>query len=85
MPEVPYTVPSPGRRLAAIPHGYRRAVTLLAEQDVEAVLRVVPLQAVHNLRDLGGYPTADGCVTRWRRLYRADGLQRLAGDDLEEQ
>jgi len=36
-----------------------------------------------NFRDLGGYPTADGRVTRWRRLYRADGLQRLAGADLE--
>ena len=45
--------------------------------------RLVVLDAVHNFRDLGGYPTADGRVTRWRRLYRADGLQRLAGADLE--
>ncbi len=45
--------------------------------------RVVPLHAVHNFRDLGGYPTSAGRTTRWRTLYRADGLQRLAGDDLE--
>ena len=45
--------------------------------------RLVVLEAVHNFRDLGGYPTADGRVTRWRTLYRADGLHRLAGADLD--
>lgn len=45
--------------------------------------RVVALDAVHNFRDMGGYPTYDGRTTRWGRLYRADGLYRLAGDDLE--
>ena len=45
--------------------------------------RLVRLDAVHNFRDLGGYPTADGHTTRWRRLFRADGLHRLAGEDLE--
>jgi protein-tyrosine phosphatase len=45
--------------------------------------RLVALEAVHNFRDLGGYPTADGRVTRWRHLYRADGLHRLAGRDLD--
>ena len=45
--------------------------------------RLVALEAVHNFRDLGGYPTSDGRTTRWRTLYRADGLQRLAGADLD--
>jgi protein-tyrosine phosphatase len=45
--------------------------------------RVVALEAVHNFRDLGGYPTSDGRTTRWRTLYRADGLHRLAGADLD--
>ena len=45
--------------------------------------RLVVLEAVHNFRDLGGYPTTDGRTTRWRALYRADGLHRLAGADLE--
>ena len=43
--------------------------------------RVVPLFAVHNFRDLGGYPTNDGRHTRWRTLFRADGLYRLTPDD----
>ncbi|GAC1594841.1 MAG: hypothetical protein NVS3B21_17270 [Acidimicrobiales bacterium] len=34
-------------------------------------------EAVFNFRDLGGYRTVDGQVTRWRRLFRADGLNRL--------
>lgn len=45
--------------------------------------RLIRLTAVHNFRDLGGYPTADGRTTRWRMLFRADGLQRLGGADLE--
>src|SRR6478752_9516872 len=45
--------------------------------------RLVVLEAVHNFRDLGGYPTADGRVTRWRTLYRADGLHRLTPGDVE--
>ena len=48
-----------------------------------AASRVIPLDAVHNFRDLGGYPTTDGRVTRWRRLFRADGLYRLTPEDLE--
>jgi protein-tyrosine phosphatase len=45
--------------------------------------RLIALDAVHNFRDMGGYPAADGRVTRWRTLFRADGLYRLAGDDLD--
>ncbi len=45
--------------------------------------RLVRLDAVHNFRDMGGYPTIDGRTTRWRRLFRADGLYRLTGADLE--
>ncbi|MFM8452672.1 MAG: tyrosine-protein phosphatase, partial [Acidimicrobiaceae bacterium] len=39
--------------------------------------RLIGLEAVHNFRDLGGYPTVSGQVTKWRRLFRADGLYRL--------
>ncbi len=44
--------------------------------------RIVQLDAVHNFRDLGGYPARDGLVTRWRQLYRADGLYRLTASDV---
>ena len=45
--------------------------------------RVVALEAVHNFRDLGGYPANDGSVTAWGRMFRADGLQRLTTADIE--
>jgi protein-tyrosine phosphatase len=44
--------------------------------------RLVALEAVHNFRDLGGYRTADGRTTRWRTLFRADGLYRLTAADI---
>jgi protein-tyrosine phosphatase len=45
--------------------------------------RKIALEAVHNFRDLGGYRTADGRTTRWRTLYRADGLYRLTAADVD--
>jgi protein-tyrosine phosphatase len=35
------------------------------------------LAGLRNLRDVGGYATGDGRVTRWRTLFRADALHRL--------
>ena len=43
--------------------------------------RLLQLQGCVNFRDLGGYRTADGQQTRWRQLFRADGLNRLSLDD----
>jgi len=34
------------------------------------ILRRLPLDGIINCRDLGGYPCADGSVTRFGRLYR---------------
>jgi protein-tyrosine phosphatase len=46
--------------------------------------RLVQMERVHNFRDLGGYPTASGATTKWRTLFRADGLHRLrAESDIE--
>ena len=46
--------------------------------------RMIEMERVHNFRDLGGYPTASGATTKWRTLYRADGLHRLRSDsDIE--
>ena len=44
--------------------------------------RLVALEAVHNFRDLGGYQTSDGRTTKWRTLFRADGLYRLTPGDV---
>lgn len=43
--------------------------------------RLLPLAGTVNFRDLGGYPTEDGARVRWRRLFRADSLNRLTEDD----
>jgi protein-tyrosine phosphatase len=43
--------------------------------------RLIGLEAVHNFRDLGGYHTAGGRTTKWRTLFRSDGLYRLRGAD----
>lgn len=45
--------------------------------------RHIPLTAVHNFRDIGGYSTADGRRVAWRKVFRADGLYRLTAEDLE--
>jgi protein-tyrosine phosphatase len=50
----------------------------------EVPSRHVELPNVFNLRDLGGYPAADGRTVAWRRLFRADGLQRLAVAEAKE-
>ncbi len=44
----------------------------------EALLgRRLPLGGTFNVRDIGGYPTADGRETAWGRLLRGDALHRL--------
>ena len=44
--------------------------------------RLIALEGAVNFRDLGGYVTADGQRTRWRVLFRADGLGELTEPDL---
>jgi len=51
--------------------------------DPTALDRTIELDLVFNVRDLGGLPTGDGRRTRRGLLFRADGVQRLAGADLE--
>ncbi|MDR2393056.1 MAG: tyrosine-protein phosphatase [Treponema sp.] len=43
--------------------------------------RLLPLEGVYNLRDLGGYPTQGGRRLRWGRLYRAGNLHDLSLQD----
>lgn len=55
-------------------------MTLTPEHLVD---RSVPFRLVFNVRDLGGLPIAAGGTVRRGRVFRADGVHRLAGDDLE--
>jgi protein-tyrosine phosphatase len=45
--------------------------------------RIITLEGAVNFRDLGGYRTTDGQRTRWRVLFRADGLSELTETDLD--
>jgi len=46
-------------------------------------MRHLSFERLHNVRDLGGYLGEGGRPVRWRTLYRADSLGKLAGRDLE--
>jgi protein-tyrosine phosphatase len=45
--------------------------------------RLLALEGALNWRDLGGYATTDGRLTRWERVYRSDGLDQLTDADLD--
>src|SRR3954451_1879179 len=44
---------------------------------------LVALEGALSWRDLGGYRTADGRVTKWDCVYRSDGLDQLTDADLD--
>ena len=44
--------------------------------------RTIDLRGCLNFRDLGGYPTQDGRMVRWRMLFRSDALHLLTADDI---
>ena len=44
--------------------------------------RLLPLPTALNLRDIGGYETADGRTTRWGQIYRSGDFATLADDDV---
>jgi len=44
--------------------------------------RHIELERAFNFRDMGGYPTSHGRVTRWQTLYRADGIHRISEADV---
>ena len=51
--------------------------------DPTALERTIAFELVFNVRDLGGLPAGSGSIRRGR-LFRADGVHRLAGADLEK-
>jgi protein-tyrosine phosphatase len=46
--------------------------------------RVLRLEGVRNFRDLGGYPTADGLITAWDQVFRADSVSFLTHEGWKE-
>ncbi|MBL6750035.1 MAG: tyrosine-protein phosphatase [Nevskia sp.] len=55
----------------------------MQEQSLPAAPpRRLPLTGAVNFRDIGGYRTADGRTTAWRRLFRSDSLSELTAEDV---
>lgn len=43
----------------------------------------LPLKKAYNVRDLGGYPTKNGRVTKWKSFLRADSVSNLEEEDIK--
>jgi protein-tyrosine phosphatase len=48
----------------------------------ELPARNLSLVCAFDFRDLGGYPTRDGRIVRWRQIFRSNHLGRLTEDDI---
>ena len=72
------------KALMAVPPGCLRPVfTLCADNSTVTYVaeRRLPLEAVPNLRDLGGYRSRYGGQVRWGRLFRSGRLSALSDSD----
>jgi protein-tyrosine phosphatase len=69
-------------RVSGLDPAVRHYVHLLLDGNVLAVAgeRRVVVEGTLNLRDLGGYPAADGRHVRWGRLYRSDQFGDLEAE-----
>lgn len=47
-------------------------------------VRHLQIDGTYNVRDIGGYATADGRQTRWRTYLRSDSLHKLSVDGQQE-
>jgi protein-tyrosine phosphatase len=55
----------------------RLTVPRIDSAPAEDPRRHIPIAGMFNLRDVGGYPTRSGGLTRWRTLLRGDSPHRL--------
>jgi protein-tyrosine phosphatase len=55
--------------------------TAISEQELLA--RRLPITGTYNVRDVGGYVTADGRTLRWKTLLRGDALHAVDDDGRE--
>lgn len=70
-----------------------RPYFIIESKDSENILaeRSLPIEGMHNFRDMGGYETYHGKKVKWGSLYRSDhfynvtksGLKYLEGLDLK--
>jgi protein-tyrosine phosphatase len=56
----------------------------LFAQLTDSSMRLVHLQGAVNVRDIGGYPAADGKTVKWGKVYRSADISKLTDDDLQQ-
>lgn len=55
--------------------------TVLGEDHYLGAERRIPVAGLYNCRDLGGYSTVDGRMTKWGLIYRSDAPDHLDSTD----
>lgn len=60
---------------------YFAVLDFAGRETVRVAERTVPMDAVSNFRDIGGYFTQEGQQVRWNKIYRASALNRLTSAD----
>ncbi len=66
------------------PETEQRQFFIISPENSRAIItasRLLPVEGALNLRDLGGYKTADGHTVRWGKIYRSSMLAHLTADD----
>ena len=56
---------------------------LATAQITDSAQRIVRVEGAVNMRDLGGYSTADGKHVKWNMLYRSADISKLTDADLD--
>jgi len=52
------------------------------QESVQIAERTLPFTSLANVRDIGGYPTTDGRVTRWDKVYRSVAPTFMSPEDI---
>lgn len=47
----------------------------------KTAVRLLPLEGGRNFRDIGGYRTEDGRVTKWGKVFRSGAMSGITADD----
>lgn len=53
------------------------------QQKSDEHTRLLPTEGAYNVRDLGGYTTADGKTVKWNKVIRSGDLDKLTEADLQ--
>ena len=69
--------------LTSFPSNKRIYFQYVLENSVEIITseRLLPMEGAYNVRDAGGYKTADGKTVKWGKVFRSGDLNQLTNTD----